>query len=103
ERKPRRPGKASVPVAGDVRIVVVVDVVVAPDLTRARARRPLLGARTVSVLRRRIVVVVLRVRRDAGLVVVELGVLDDEVAAGVQSCALPFPLPGTFGLLLSWM
>ena len=67
-----------------VRVVVVVDEVVAEDRARAVPVGPL-RRRARAALRRRCVVVVLAVREDAGLVVVPLGVLDDQMAARVRA------------------
>src|SRR5262249_37490386 len=66
-------------------VVVVVDVVAAEERTGVGARRADAAAGTRAVLRRGSVVVVLAVGGDAGLVVVPLRVLDDEMAARVRA------------------
>src|SRR5439155_26739596 len=70
--------------AGHAGVVVVVHVIAHEDRaaggSRHRRRR---AGRALPELRRGLVVVVLGVRGDARLVVVELRVLDDQVAAGV--------------------
>src|SRR5205823_2195627 len=80
----RRAGQPVGAVARHVRVVVVVDVVVLPDVADAGAQRAGRAAGTLSVLGRRSVVVVLGVLRGTGLVVVELRVFDQEVPAGVS-------------------
>ncbi len=78
-----RPSKPIGGIAGDVGVVVVVDVVVVPDVADAIAERPRCAARALAVLRRGRIVVVLGILGRARLVVVELGVLDGQVPARI--------------------
>ena len=65
-------------------VVVVVHEVVREQPAGVRTGRAGASVRAHTVLRRRGVVVVLTVRADAGVVLVELGVPNDEMTAGVR-------------------
>src|SRR5207302_8237314 len=80
-RAPRKPAGAG---AGNVGVVVVVHRVAHEDRAAGGARhRGLVPGRAEADLRRGLVVVVLGVGDEPAQVVVELGVLDDQVAARV--------------------
>src|SRR5262249_56666464 len=68
---------------GHVRVVVVVNRVFGEQPAVVRAGGPGFPVRAHAVLRRWRIIVVLAVAHEAGLVVVELGVLDREVPARV--------------------
>ena len=71
--------------SGCVCVVVVVHRVVRDQPARMGACRTGLVTGAVAGLGRRLVVVVLAVSDDPNVVVVELGVLDDQAAAGIGS------------------